>query len=184
MVSQRLLVISDTHGNVPALDTVLRWAGGIAVSAAVFLGDGINDISHATAGSSVEWRIIRGNNDYSFSVPEASVLDFGGKRFFLCHGHHYALYNGYHTLITAARGMNADAVLFGHTHVPYREDSGGVLLVNPGSIGRPRSIAGATFALIECTPEQPLAVQFWGINAKGDIREIDVLQSQRFRQPV
>jgi putative phosphoesterase len=184
MVSQRLLVIADTHGNVPVLNTVLQWASGATISAAVFLGDGINDISHATAGSSVEWRIIRGNNDYAFSVPEASVFDFGGKRFFLCHGHHYALYNGYHTLITAARGMNADAVLFGHTHVPYHEDTDGILLLNPGSIGRPRSIIGATFALIECTPEQPFAVQFWGVDSKGGIQEIEVLPGQRFRQPV
>jgi putative phosphoesterase len=175
MGAQRLLVISDTHGNVPVLNTVLRWASGVAVDSAVFLGDGLNDISRAAAGFSAEWRVVRGNNDYAFSVPESGIFDFGGKRFFLCHGHHYALYSGYHTLITAARGMKADVALFGHTHVPYREESGGILLINPGSIGRPRSIIGATFALIECTPEQQPTVQFWGIDSKSGIREIEVL---------
>jgi hypothetical protein len=33
---------------------------------------------------------------------------------------------------------------------------------------------GATFALIECAPEKPPEVQFWGIGQKGDIREIDL----------
>jgi putative phosphoesterase len=171
---QRLLVISDTHGNIPALDAALRWAGGAAIDAAIFLGDGINDLSRTATDLSVEWHIVRGNNDYEFSLPEAAIFDFGGKRFFLCHGHRYSIYSGYHTLITAARGMNAEIALFGHTHVPCYADIGGILLVNPGSIGRPRGMAGATFALIECTPEKPPEVQFWGIGIKGNIWKVDL----------
>ena len=175
MESQRLLVLSDTHGNSPFLEAVLRWACNDTFEAAVFLGDGIEDLRRAAAltGFACEWKMVRGNNDYAISVPEAAVVDCGGHRFFLCHGHRYTLYNGNERLITAARKMEADVALFGHTHVPSLENASGLLLVNPGSIGRPRSNIGSTFAVINCPPGKPLDVQFLQIDHTRTIREIN-----------
>ena len=175
----KLLVLSDTHGDVRALKAVLDWAKdmlqGGAISTAVFLGDGADDLYPAVdgAGFFCEWKLVRGNNDFEFSIPEASVLDFGGKRFFLCHGHRYALHNGYHTLIAAARSRGVDAALFGHTHVPYCKNMGGIELINPGSIGRPRSRFGASFAVIECAPGKPIKTEFWGIGPQGKIHGLE-----------
>ena len=174
MESQRLLVLSDTHGNSPFLEAVLRWARNDTFDAAVFLGDGIEDLHRATAltGFAGEWKMVRGNNDYAASVPEAAVVDCGGHRFFLCHGHRYTLYNGNDRLIAAARKMEADAALFGHTHVPSLENTPGLVLVNPGSIGRPRSNIGSTFAVINCPQKKPLDVRFWQIDPSGTVREL------------
>jgi putative phosphoesterase len=176
MESQRLLVLSDTHGNSPFLEAVLRWAGNDTFDAAVFLGDGIDDLRRAAArtGFSGEWHMVRGNNDYTSSVPEAAVVNCGGRRFFLCHGHRYALYSGNDRLIAAARKMEADVALFGHIHVPSIENEQGLLLVNPGSIGRPRSNIGSTFAVIDCPPGKPLNVRFWRIDPPGTIVEMNV----------
>jgi len=175
MESQRLLVLSDTHGHNSFLEAVLRWACNDTFEAAVFLGDGIEDLRRAAAltGFSCEWKMVRGNNDYAISVPEAAVVDCGGHRFFLCHGHRYTLYNGNDRLIAAARKMEADVALFGHTHVPSLENAPGLLLVNPGSIGRPRSNIGSTFAVIDCPPGKPLDVRFWQIDPPGTVREIN-----------
>jgi len=174
MESQRLLVLSDTHGDSLFLEAVLRWAGNDTFDAAIFLGDGIEDLHRSTArtGFSCEWKMVRGNNDYEASVPEAAIVESGGHRFFLCHGHRHALYNGNDRLIAAARKMEADTVLFGHTHVPFLENAPGLLLVNPGSIGRPRSNDGSTFAVINCPPEKPLDVRFWRIDPPGTIMEL------------
>ena len=179
MEGKKLLVLSDTHGNIPALREVLNWAltrlpPNDTINAAVFLGDGISNLRPAAdaTGFFCEWKLVKGNNDHGFSIPEAAVFDFCGHRFFICHGHRYALYNGYHTLIAAARNREADAALFGHTHTPYCKNTDGILLVNPGSIGRPRSESGATFALIECALGKPLEVHFWGIASNGEIREV------------
>jgi len=174
MESQKLLVLSDTHGNRPFLEAVLRWARNDTFDAAFFLGDGIEDLRRAAAltGFSCEWKIVRGNNDFAVSVPEADVVDCGGHRFFLCHGHRYALYNGNDRLIAAARKAEADVVLFGHTHVPSLENAPGVLLINPGSIGRPRSSIGSTFAVIDCPPGKPLDVRFWHIDPPGTVLEL------------
>ena len=175
MEAQRLLVISDTHGHVHALTTVFKWAkDGRQIKAAVFLGDGIPDLASAetASGFSCEWKMVRGNNDHEYSIPLSDIFDFGGHRFFLSHGHRGALYSGYHTLAAAAGNLEAEAALFGHTHVPCLESSGGILLINPGSVGRPRSEAGSTFAVIGCEAGEPLTVEFWRTDVKGKIERL------------
>jgi putative phosphoesterase len=178
MNSRNLLVLSDTHGNLPALEAVLHWAGGRAIDTAVFLGDGDSDLAPASAaaGFICRWEKVRGNGDYNSAVPESAALDFSGCRFFLTHGHRYALYNGYCLLGAAARKAGANAALFGHTHVPFLNEEDGVLLINPGSVGRPRSRIGATFAVIECGPaaQNPPAVHFFGIGSGGNIQEVQI----------
>ena len=180
-MGEKLLVLSDTHGNIAALRDVLNWAQARlppndTISAAVFLGDGIYDLRRAAdaAGFFCEWKLVRGNNDFGGSAPETAVLDFCGHRFFLCNGHRYSVYSGYHTLIAAARNMDANAALFGHTHVPYYKKEGNLLLVNPGSIGMPRSRIGASFAVIECSPGKPIEAEFWGIELQGKIHRLEV----------
>jgi putative phosphoesterase len=162
-----MLIISDSHGNISALRTVLSRGREIAPDCAVFLGDGILDLERAAAaaGFSCVWHKVRGNNDPVFNVPEAAVLDICEHRFFLCHGHRYSLYRGYDALAAAARNNGADAALFGHTHVPSLDNEDGLLLINPGSVGMPRSMVGATFAVIECLPKTPLKVEFYGIDS-------------------
>jgi hypothetical protein len=180
MEAQRLLVLSDTHGHINALELVLNWAkdypqsGGIRTAA--FLGDGVSDLQQAAsaAGFSCEWKLVRGNNDMEISLPLSAVFDFNGHRFFFCHGHRCSLFSGYHVLLEAASNMKADAALFGHTHIPYHKNVNDILLLNPGSVGRPRSRLGATFAVIECEPEKPLKVEFWGIGPQKKINKIQL----------
>jgi len=181
MGSKKLLLLSDTHGDVAALKTVLEWAKkrlppSGSIYCAAFLGDGISDLRPAAeaAGFSCEWKLVGGNNDYDYSIPDAAYFEFGDHRFFMCHGHRYSLYGGYHTLVVAAQNTGAEAALFGHSHVPLVKNEGGLLLINPGSVGRPRSKIGATFAVIECAPGEPLKTQFWGIGPHREIRELEL----------
>ena len=181
MDSKKLLVLSDTHGDIASLKAVLNWAKNHTppadtIRCAVFLGDGISDLRPAAdaAGFFCEWKIVRGNNDYGYSVPEASVLEFGDHRFFICHGHHYSLYSGYHALAASARNADAGTALFGHSHVPFYKNVNGLLLINPGSVGRPRSRIGAAFAVIECIEGEPFKTEFWGIDARRNIHAINI----------
>jgi len=175
-MSEKILVLSDIHGNMPAIVAVLKWAAGELAGSdmAVFLGDGLRELSFAQqqTGFSFECKKVRGNNDLISTAPESEVFDFGGHRFYLCHGHRHALYNGFDKIIACARKAGADAALFGHIHVPHLEDANGLLLVCPGGIGRARSSAGETFALIDCTPEKPLSAHFWGIDPVCNITEL------------
>ena len=177
-MSNKLLVLSDIHGNMPAIVAVLKWAAGEIAGSdmAVFLGDGLKELSLARqqADLSCEWKKVCGNNDLTPTAHDFDVFDFGGHRFYLCHGHRHALYNGFGKLIAAALKTGADAALFGHIHVPFLENVNGVLLVNPGGIGRARSSAGETFAVIDCMPGKPLSVHFWGIDPGCNISELTI----------
>ncbi|MDR2574969.1 MAG: YfcE family phosphodiesterase [Treponema sp.] len=177
-MSGKLLVLSDIHGNIPAIVAVLRWAAGELADSdmAVFLGDGLRELAFAQqqTGFPYEWKKVRGNNDFMSTAPESDVFDFMGHRFYICHGHRHALYNSFDKLAACARNTGADAALFGHIHVPHLEDANGLLLVCPGGINRARSSAGETFALIECIPEKPLSVNFWGIDPVYNITELTI----------
>jgi putative phosphoesterase len=183
MDGKKLLVVSDSHGDIPALKKVLVWAKNLATAAenktgapsdiisyGVFLGDGVDDLRRAedAAGFSCGWRFVLGNNDYGYSLPETDVFDFGGHRFFISHGHRFSVYYGLHRLIAAAISTGADTVLFGHTHVPCFARENNIFLINPGSVGRPRSNEGPTFAVVTCAPDKPVEAVFWKIG-KGRI---------------
>jgi putative phosphoesterase len=181
MDGKKILVFSDTHGGITPLKAVMNWAKDQlppegSICAAAFLGDGISDLRHATdvTGFYSDWKLVSGNNDYDYSVPETAVFDFCDHHFFMCHGHRHNLYGGLRSLIAAAQINNANAVLFGHTHSPFCKTVDGILFVNPGSVSRPRCRLGATFAVIECTPGEPLKVEFWGIDERGRISQVKV----------
>jgi len=179
MDNKKLLVISDTHGSISALKAILSWANertppNDSICAAAFLGDGIEDINPAAnaAGFMCSWVIVKGNNDYRVQEQDSALFDFVNYRFFACHGHRYNLYGGAHALAAAAKNMGANAVLSGHSHVPYHKIIDGIHLINPGSASRPRSSIGATFAVIECAEGEQLKAEFYSIEDKGQIRSV------------
>jgi putative phosphoesterase len=177
MDNKKLLVLSDSHGGVSALKSIFLWVKehtppNDTICGAIFLGDGISDLKPAVDATALEisWAFVNGNNDYDFSFPQATAFDFGGHCFFACHGHRHSLYGGYHTLIAAAKNAKADVALFGHSHVPFYKKIDGLSLINPGSVARPRSKTGATFAVINCQENNSITVEFYGIGSKGEIR--------------
>ncbi|MDR2942994.1 MAG: YfcE family phosphodiesterase [Treponema sp.] len=181
MDGKKLLVFSDTHGSITSLTAVMNWAKGRlppngTICCAAFLGDGIADLGRAAEASGFycDWKVVCGNNDYKASMPEAAVFDFCDYRFFICHGHRHSLYGGYNSLISAARVSQANVVLYGHTHIPSCKNIDGILLVNPGSVGRPRSRIGASFAVIECTDNGALTADFFGIGDRGIIKKLKI----------
>jgi putative phosphoesterase len=165
MRNPTLLVIADTHGSADSLAEVLRWAEARHLDSLAFLGDGAADLplAEARSGFSAPRKAVRGNGDFDTKLPAAALLEFAGHAFYLTHGHYHRVGDGYASLIAAAAASGADAVLFGHTHVPFWEEAGGMLLLNPGSLGRPRTRVGPTFATIECPPNEWFKIRFWGL---------------------
>ena len=50
--------------------------------------------------------------------------------------------------------MGADVAVFGHTHVAIEQIIDGVLIVNPGSISRPRDAANGSFMMLDLQPDK------------------------------
>ena len=144
----KILVFSDCHG----LPAYIR--GGMQAhpdaDAAVFLGDGAADaVSVFREFPHVPHCALAGNCDsrlslsaHGLDLAEEAVLDFGGRKFFCLHGHTRGAKSGYGRMLLRASEVGADAVLFGHTHLPvceYEPDpaqlSRRILFFNPGSVG-------------------------------------------------
>ena len=180
-----ILVISDSHGNMPALKAVLGWAckasteQKLKFDSAIFLGDGADDLAPASAqtGFDVPWYIVRGNVDTNFSLPGFLVLETFQRRLFLAHGNIHGVNEGVRAIAAAAESAGAEAALFGHTHTPHCSMQNGIFLLNPGSIGRSRSDAGPTFAVLECPDSAPLRARFFHLvrkDGKIDVEEMQV----------
>ena len=194
--SSSILVISDSHGNVPALTAALDWARQAQIAqnetftAAIFLGDGTGDLSHASAQAdfSVSWYKVRGNGDINFSIPVSLVMEIPGhqdlretpvdfsRKLFLAHGNRHDVNEGGRIFAAAAKAAGAEAALFGHTHVPHRSILDGIFLLNPGSIGRSRSDAGPTFAVLECPDSGPFNARFFHLVRKGGKINVEEMQ--------
>ena len=68
----------------------------------------------------------------------------------MTHGHRQHVNMGIDTLKYWAQEKEADVVMYGHTHVPFVEQSSLMTVLNPGSISRPRqSDHIPTYAVID-----------------------------------
>ncbi len=130
----RILVLSDSHGDFPSLKLAVE--GETDADAIIYLGDGLNDLTHIeNLISKKPFVAVKGNCDSFFSeYPERSVEIFGGKKIYCTHGYREQVKFGLETLKTNALYSEADIALFGHTHTPFSAYENGLYLLNPGSV--------------------------------------------------
>jgi len=129
----KILVVSDSHGNTQAL---LNAVFDVSPQLVLHLGDYERDCGKLRgAFPHLPVRAVRGNGDIRSMEPDYDEFVLERRRFFMTHGHLYGVKTGLEALKSAGRLRRTDVLLFGHTHRAYREDFGGMLLLNPGSIG-------------------------------------------------
>lgn len=145
----RVFVISDSHGDMEAIKKAVRLAGDF--DRIFHLGDSYRDALKLAEYTGIAVDAVAGNCDF-VDAPSSSVVVLRGKRFFLTHGHNYGVGFSLTRLKFAAEEAQADVALFGHTHRAYLDYSGSLMLLNPGSISRPRD-KKASFAVIEISSE-------------------------------
>ncbi len=135
---KRLLIISDSHGNKEGILRAVEAAGEI--DAVVHLGDFDRDTVCLRGRTRVY--SVRGNCDIGSVNKEERLVSFAGRRILMVHGHKQRVKQGLLTLGFYAQEKNADAVLYGHTHIPKEALNGGVLLYNPGALSGMRPSYG------------------------------------------
>ena len=169
----QLLVVSDTHGDAASLALALLWAKDRSIGTMAFLGDGLTDLRRAFDRAAFFPRCcpVRGNGDYDPSVPFLRTLDLAGRTLLATHGHMNAVQDTLDSLVFAARTAGAEAVLFGHTHIPFRAEQRGIFALNPGSLARPRGGFSPSFATLTCPPVGSLSAVFWRLDKDGRIWE-------------
>ena len=129
----RALVFSDSHGRVqPMLDAVDLYRP----DAVFHLGDVVRDGERVKeAFPQLPFYQVRGNCDlYQDQCPLESVARLAGKTVFYLHGHTQHVKAGLSYAVAAAQAVEADVLLYGHTHVPVTARYDRLLAVNPGAI--------------------------------------------------
>ncbi|MCR5652172.1 MAG: metallophosphoesterase [Ruminococcus sp.] len=142
----KILLLSDTHGNLSGMQKALEKYGKNA-DFVVHCGDGTRGeakwLKKNVSGAKVI--CVRGNCDFSSELNEIEFFDVYSKRIMVTHGHCFGVKYGLENLSYKAEEKGADIVFFGHTHICTDETLGGIRLINPGSCGRWE----ATCAVIE-----------------------------------
>jgi len=145
----RILVISDTHGEVDKARDVIESSGKIDL--VIHLGDYFRDAQKLEEFfPDIPFEYIYGNSDFMIGdTPSEKLLEYKGKRIFITHGHKYSVKWDYEKLYGKAKDMKADILLFGHTHVADIIEREGYTIVNPGSISDSRDGEGESYAIID-----------------------------------
>ena len=160
----KLLVISDTHGEMPfdmkkmEFDAVVH--AGDAGDAAFF---GALD---AAAGEKT-LHAVYGNTDFVLSgyIPETLSAEIGGVKIFLVHN-----LTAPHRILpsneSAINEADSEMVIFGHTHTPLIEERGGKIFINPGSLGKVGLTGHRSFAEIEIDDAKSVSAKIFDIDSK------------------
>ncbi|WP_187820556.1 YfcE family phosphodiesterase [Pasteuria penetrans] len=132
--------MSDSHGRQ---DLVMRAREEAApVDLVIHCGDA--EVFSAALADAV---VVRGNQDrLPFQEMELLSLPFG--RGMVIHGHQQGVKKSLRTLVRLAVEKEVILVCFGHTHQPFLGVVQRRLLLNPGSLSRPRCVPFPTYAVL------------------------------------
>lgn len=144
----RILVVSDTHGDVRNFEAVLRKHRDARV--VIHCGDGADETHEMKILFPDRCFIcVRGNCDFSCEYPNIETITLEGKKLFITHGHVYNVKSSLLNLSLAAREAGAQMAIFGHTHRALELYEDGLYFLNPGSL---RGYEGS-YALADVTEQ-------------------------------
>lgn len=128
-------IIGDTHGSKKVLTELYHFFAGVDFF--LHTGDHWKDAFYLEDRFNIPVLTVRGNCDMSEFCKELT-FEVMGETFFLTHGHEYRVKYGLERLYYRALELNARYCVFGHTHLPFNQQVGGILFLNPGSPVWPR----------------------------------------------
>ncbi|PAT01030.1 hypothetical protein CI105_08840 [Candidatus Izimaplasma bacterium ZiA1] len=140
----KIVVFSDAHGDKLAVLSIIR--NNLTADMLISLGDSELPNSFLQENDIIA---IKGNYPLDAGFVYEKLITVGKKRIFLTHGHKYNVRRGVDKLYYKALETEADIVLYGHTHIPKTDKVNNILIINPGSIYKPRNFDNPTYLRIE-----------------------------------
>jgi hypothetical protein len=128
------VVISDTHGNVRALEKL----EGIFAECdyIIHLGDTSSDGLKIKNNYPEKTFLLNGNCDIYRLGEKEQVIEIENVKIFACHGDAYGVKSGINKLAYRAEELGCTVALYGHTHAASEQTVGNVTLYNPGTLSR------------------------------------------------
>ena len=143
----KILVLSDSHSG---LSFMRRCIQAIKPDVMIHLGDHLDDgeamgeenphiTIHQVPGNCDKYRMVR-------YEPEVRCYPVGGVKLYMTHGHVHNVKLNIYKLLLEARKMDAQVVLYGHTHIAdCHQEEDGLWVMNPGACGS----SGGSVGLLE-----------------------------------
>ena len=129
---KKILVLSDSHSY---FDKALKIFEIEKPDVVIAAGDGIGDIDDLSyVHPEATYYMVKGNCDFfERNHSEEKIFEIEGKKFFLTHGHLYDVKRSLSSIKEMTKKLKANLTIFGHTHKPYIEKDGDIILFNPGA---------------------------------------------------
>lgn len=143
----KVIVISDTHGNVNRLKDVVEMNKDADMF--LHLGDGAEEFFEIQKlYPNLSMNIVRGNCDLGYGdIPNYKMFEIGSHKIFASHGYMHNVKDGIDNYVEFARGNGADIILYGHTHERLTKNKDNLYIMNPGSLSRPRGF-GPSYGIL------------------------------------
>ncbi len=131
-----IAVLSDTHRVTKYINLAKQLIKHADIL--IHLGDNTEDVELLENNFDGKVYAVEGNCDYSTKYPKEDIIDVNGKKIFFTHGDLYGVKSSLNNIYYRGKELDADIVLFGHTHEQMIEEEKGIILLNPGSVSLPR----------------------------------------------
>ena len=145
-----IIIVSDNHRVKKGLEKVLERY----TDADCFVHCGDSNLDRSTDVMR-PFVTVRGNTDYQQGYAEDEFIELeSGTRIWVTHGHRYSVNSGTADLVKSAKlgslatmeeMLPIDIIAYGHTHKVDVKMQEGFLIINPGSISRPRDGTQRTY---------------------------------------
>lgn len=130
----KLLIVSDTHGKLANLEKAIN--SQLPIDLLIHLGDGEKEVSDIKKiHPNLKTLQVKGNCDVGSKLNSSLEYTLLGKKLFITHGHDFGVKSSLYPIFTKTKELNADILLFGHTHQPFHIFEQGIFIMNPGSLG-------------------------------------------------
>lgn len=148
----KIIVVSDSHGENRIVNQIVQREQD--ADALIHCGDVCGDLK-GMLDADIPVYAVAGNCDRPGRYPEELQIKAGYYSIFVTHGHRHAVDYRDDVIFYAAKEKYADVVCFGHSHVPQNMTEEGLLMLNPGSVARPRQLPrNGTYAILTITDDE------------------------------
>lgn len=132
----KVMIISDTHSHEENLEKILQEEG--MPDHLIHLGDSEKG-EHAIRNLvTCPLHMVAGNCDFFSNLPKTQIIEIGGQRILITHGHYYYVSVGTRDLVEEAKVNHCTIAMFGHTHNASWIRVTELTVLNPGSLSFPR----------------------------------------------
>ena len=126
---KKIIVTSDTHGKSQTLYNIYKENRNADMF--IHLGDYVQDAEKASNALGINVLCVKANGAVGSQIPLRREIIIDQNKTLAVHGHIQRVKYSLTRLSFEAQEVQADIVLFGHTHIPLVEKNG-ILFVNPG----------------------------------------------------